>query len=366
LLVALAGVTHKDLLLNNPVELPFVRITIELDRFFIFAPIVFLIVHFAFLLQHAILSRTTYELTSRLESAGGVQRAYRLEVNPYFYSQAIAGPWHENVMKPLLDIVIGTTFLILPIALLLFFQISFLPNHDARITSLHQMVVLLDVVTIMFVGGVMMRPRSTIGALPVWKRWARRMFFSAIAVLVPAFAFCVATLPDSWMDRQMRAFGAVPVPVWDDRPQHLKSPIVLDRTAFFLTAYLFEGAVNYLSGKSSSWFSRNLIVTDSTLRKTTTIDVADIVSIPGRDFRYATFDRSDFHRVNLNGSDLAGAKLVGTILNNAMLSCAQKGGSFQQQSGCANLPTPILAAPSCDMLICLTPFWKMRDFAAPI
>ena len=43
--LAAAGVTHTDLLLENPVELPFLSIKLPLKAFFVMAPILLLISH---------------------------------------------------------------------------------------------------------------------------------------------------------------------------------------------------------------------------------------------------------------------------------------------------------------------------------
>jgi hypothetical protein len=43
--IAAGGVTHRDLLLENPVKLPFLNVDLPLVAFFFLAPILFFIVH---------------------------------------------------------------------------------------------------------------------------------------------------------------------------------------------------------------------------------------------------------------------------------------------------------------------------------
>ena len=62
LVVALAGVTHEDLLLNTPVNLPMLNIGIALDRFFLFAPLFLLFVHVGMIVQHIVLARKAVAL----------------------------------------------------------------------------------------------------------------------------------------------------------------------------------------------------------------------------------------------------------------------------------------------------------------
>jgi hypothetical protein len=52
--IAAGAVTHRDLLLESPVKLPFLNVELPLKAFFILGPLVFLIVH-AYVLLHFVL-----------------------------------------------------------------------------------------------------------------------------------------------------------------------------------------------------------------------------------------------------------------------------------------------------------------------
>ncbi|HEX3522997.1 MAG TPA: hypothetical protein VHT52_13025 [Stellaceae bacterium] len=52
--IAAGAVTHRDLLLESPVKLPFLNVELPLKAFFILAPLVFLILH-AYVLLHFVL-----------------------------------------------------------------------------------------------------------------------------------------------------------------------------------------------------------------------------------------------------------------------------------------------------------------------
>src|SRR5580693_4161896 len=52
--IAAGAVTHRDLLLESPVKLPFLNVELPLEAFFGFGPLVFLIVH-AYVLLHFVL-----------------------------------------------------------------------------------------------------------------------------------------------------------------------------------------------------------------------------------------------------------------------------------------------------------------------
>src|ERR1051326_4198793 len=54
LALAAGGVTHKTLLFENPVKLPFLNVDLPLIGFFVLGPLLFLIVH-AYVLLHLVL-----------------------------------------------------------------------------------------------------------------------------------------------------------------------------------------------------------------------------------------------------------------------------------------------------------------------
>ena len=53
-LVAVGSVTHRDLLFESPIKLPFLSVELPLTGFFILGPLLFLVVH-AYVLMHFVL-----------------------------------------------------------------------------------------------------------------------------------------------------------------------------------------------------------------------------------------------------------------------------------------------------------------------
>ena len=60
LLIAAAGVTHRDLFFENPVKLPFLNVDLPLKSFFWFGPALFLVLH-VYVLLSGILARMRYK-----------------------------------------------------------------------------------------------------------------------------------------------------------------------------------------------------------------------------------------------------------------------------------------------------------------
>lgn len=388
-LVAIASVSHQDLLLNRPVHLPFLDIEIELDKFFRFSPLVLLIIHFGVYQQHVLLSRKAdrvHDLLSAYETAAGLPprgHPMRLRVHSYFFTQIDAGPQRSRIFKIFLIWMDALSFVILPILLLLAFQLSFLAYHDEAMTTWHRFYLFFDVLLIFLMQQFIWDDEESKGLIRTTIDLSARALKYIPSLVVLAISWLVATIPDEPADKFMTRLAGVPVPFeyqfgfsgschrvlgtsWRPVCNTLfgEPTVKLDtarpvREAFVLTAVLFEGEVDYGLGESRSWFSRNLIVPDRDLSVARTQfqksdtqsnalrNDADTIttervklSLRGRDLRYAVFDRSNFTGADFTLANLEGASFKGAILTDATISCAVKplrsetGGEFKE---CAKL-----------------------------
>src|SRR3974390_3380106 len=114
LLVTLAGVSHKDLLLNRAVKLPIVaNVDIPLLHFFQYAPALLLLVYLSLLIQHVILARKYGKFTDAIAS---YERDTRTEhparelVHSYVGSQILAGPKPNRITNFLMRLIVYVTF----------------------------------------------------------------------------------------------------------------------------------------------------------------------------------------------------------------------------------------------------------------
>lgn len=316
--IALAGVTHRDLLLGTPVKLPLLDVEIALRAFFLFGPVILLLVHFGILLQHAMLARKVLELhgrVTRFEGQGGFRtHRVRVQLHSYFYTQLIAGPYRSRLFAAFLSLMTWLTLVILPIVLLLDFQITFLPYHDLIVTWAHRIVIVLDLAIVAIFGTYMRYPGksfvSGFGA-NILQRPLSFIVAGLFCLVSTAFSFAVATLPDEHMDRVMAAIPATRTPIVQAGEPDRRRP----RFAFWPTAVLFEGEVDYLSGRPTSLFGRNLVVTDADLVRDADVSGGETsISLRRRDLRYGAFDRSDLHQADLTGVIATGASFRETNL----------------------------------------------------
>lgn len=351
LIVALAGITHQDLLLNTPVHLPILNIKVALDRFFLFAPLFLVFVHGGMIIQHIVLARKLQTFNNLIKEEGladnGIYHPLRYELHSYFFTQSFAGPPGSPLLNGFFRVMVSISLWILPVLLLVYFQTAFLPFHDPVVTAAHRFYIVLDLVLLVGIGVFVNQP-ETLLSRALAKRVTRRPvhFVLGVAGVLATlfFSFLVATIPDSFLDRMTRSF-----PPFRGTPLEVaigKDPAGgKDRYAFWPTAFLFENIEDKTNGnKTLSFFQRNLVVTDKDLVPNREDNFGEVsANLRGRDLRYANLNRSDLHRADFTGADLSGASLVGANLKKALLSCPSLeeelglGGDSAQKRRCTKL-----------------------------
>ena len=305
-IVALAGVTHKDLLLNSPISLPVLSISISLDRFFLFAPPLFIIIHLGMMMQYEVLTRKIYAFLHVIEreeremadagAPAGQIHPLRYELSSNFFTQFLAGPNQAGILTFMQQMIVWATLIMLAAIVLMMFQVTFLPYHDVALTWAHRVYVLIDMAIVGIVGTFLPSPLHGFWA-SAWYSWRHYPTFMTITVgffmAFFAFSFFLATVPGERLDRLLAAIGpSVEVPAPSGRAADM-------RTVFLPIAYLFDGAIDERSGASRSPFQRNLIVMDQDL-----VNGRDLapdsrsISLRNRDLRYARLDRSDLKQAD--------------------------------------------------------------------
>lgn len=318
LMIAVAGVTHADLLMQTPVELPILQVKIQLAQFFQFAPIILVLFHLGLVSQLVLLAKETLEFDHAvrlLEPTSERTHPLRLELNNYFFVQAIAGPQRSLVMSVFLHGMSWLTLVVLPVILLLYIQVTFLPYHDVGITWTHRLALLTDIAMLIAIGVFLVRVETSFIHAFLRTTAAHPFSFLSTTILlfaIAVFSFFVATVPGEAMDR-------------------ITATLFGDRTEADTARAQRQAAVGGVppvtmradTGLLGKLFQRNLVVTDTDLvvdKEQTPGEPS--MSLRGRDLRYAKLDRSDLHQADLTGANLQGASLAGADLRNAWLTCA--------------------------------------------
>ncbi len=307
LLITVAGITHKDLLLNADIPLPILQVKIELTRFFLFAPILLVLIHVGVICQLVLLARKTLEFASAvrlLETTDQRTHPLRLELDNFFFVQALAGPERSLIVGFVLHAMSWLTLVAMPVALLAYVQMVFLPYHDSAITWVHRLALLSDIAFMMLVGVFLLHiETSFLRALLHTSIYhpLSLLLTAGLLITVAAGSLFLATIPG-----EAPLFGRQA-----DRD---------GQGAMFGTA-LPVGAEPVLGLFRRSL---NVIDTDLVIDKDVTPGEPSI-SLRGRDLRYARLDRTDLHQADMTGANLDGASFVGADLRNVWMGCADLG-----------------------------------------
>ena len=316
-LIAVAGVTHKDLLLETPVTLPIMQVSIQQKQFFTFAPILLVLFHLGIVAQLVLLARKTIafdQAVRLLESTGRRTHPLRLELHNFFFVQAVAGPHRSRVMSTFLHGMSWLTTVVIPVILLLYIQVAFLPYHDVPTTWIHRLALVADLSILLLIGTFLLQTETSFFAALVSNTKAHPLNVAATAGLLMFMGFMsffVATVPGELLDRTAQvAFGAPKPALGKDRHQ---------AAGGFSVPFFTAGADGALFGI----FRRNLVVTDTDLVVDKDVTPGEpTLKLRGRDLRYARLDRSDLHQADMTSADLSEASLNGTDLRGVWLNCA--------------------------------------------
>ncbi len=314
--IAVAGVTHKDLLLETPVSLPILQVDIPLAQFFRFAPIVLVLLHLGVVSQLTLLAREALEFDYAirlLEPTDKRTHPLRLELNNFFFVQAIAGPYRSRVMSCFLHGMSWLTLVVLPVFLLIYIQVVFLPYHDVGITWTHRVALLVDIAMLIAIGLFLMRAETSFMQAFMRTTSAHPLSFVAtilVLLFVWIVSFFVATIPGEQADRFTQSVLGFNNEDESGQPRFVSG---------FAVPFLTFGSEGSLLGL----FKRNLEVIDTDLVSDKELTPGEpSISVRDRDLRFAKLDRSDMHQADLTGSDLRGASLIGTDLRGAWLQCS--------------------------------------------
>jgi hypothetical protein len=331
--VTLAGVSHKDLLLNSPVRLPIINADIPLVGFFQYAPALLLLVYLSLLVQHVILARKYRRFTDAIavyEVETGTEHPARERVHSYVFSQIAAGPGANRITKIMMQLIVYVTFTVLPIATLIYFQIKFLPYHEVSITYWHRFAVMFGFAMLILLIPLM----RSIGAA---RRWDIKMGPQAeaweasgtqvvlVLILLPlvvGFSWLIATVPNEWIDRRLGFVAPTSGGIGAEQEAKLLNPLVRRVVYDHLPD---DGDKGWWRRWLLSY--RVLIVEDTDLGPQ---ESAKLV-LRERDFRFALLSRSDLQRADLAWADLRAAQLWKTLVR-GKLKDARLQGAFLQEA----------------------------------
>lgn len=352
-IVTIAGVSHKDLLLDTPISLPILGTQTSLRKFFVLAPIAILIFHAIALIQHRILFMQAEHLNFQLKDANRVS-PFRLTLQPYHYTYLVCGPRADGATSFLMWLLAASMLCVFPLGTLFTFQVAFLPVHDATVTWLHRSLVICDLALLVVLLKIPARDIRLQGRLrriqqaisryasstvdlisrrlentkPIllMQRLTQRLTAVHIAVTSTIFlALFVITIPDEWNDIATRSIPGLSVEIESSSLDRVVK--AEPRFAFAPTAWLFERP------QPSALPSRNLAIFETSKEKKA--NLGGIV-LDHRPLRYANINNIDLSDSSLEHADLLGVRFENVTLSRARLDNADLRGSVIGQSNFEN------------------------------
>jgi hypothetical protein len=192
-LVITAGtITHRQLLVEDPVKLPVLNIDLPLVGFFFLAPILFVVLHVYVLIQVLLLARTATTYNEALDRlvrgpTGNAAMRQRLVNTPFAQIFAGAPTERGDWLGWLLRTMAWLTLAVAPVLTLLQFQLKSLPFHSHLITWNLRILIFLELLAVIVLWRV---PGRSLG----WRSHLQR----SITVFA-LFAFSFALFAFSWV-----------------------------------------------------------------------------------------------------------------------------------------------------------------------
>jgi hypothetical protein len=151
LAIATLGVTHRDLFMENSVRLPFLNVDLPLIAFFVLGPGLFIVMHAYVLIHFALLAGKIGNFHSELRrqvTDADKRTLMRRQLPISIFVQVLAGPREvrKGSLGSMMWVIAGISLIVAPVALLILFQLQFLPYHFQPITWWHRIICFVDLV----------------------------------------------------------------------------------------------------------------------------------------------------------------------------------------------------------------------------
>ncbi|HTR85401.1 MAG TPA: pentapeptide repeat-containing protein [Reyranella sp.] len=303
-----ATTTHRDLLLEQGQILPLLNLKLPLVPFYVIGPALYVVLHAYFLIVLVLLARKARAFEAELASpAVRAPNRHRMLLENAIFLQIIVGAQRERqgTNGLLLRTIALISVAVVPILVLLLFQIVFLPYHSSAITWWHRGLVLVDLVLIWLLwtsyrreGGERLIPR-----LRPLHSTALRTVFSATVIWISIWA---AALPNEWQQDTANTYEHGELHQMANA--YVRNTLRLDGQDLIDVA-----ALSRLGGKDADGEDTRL---------------SYALNLSGRDLRFAFLQNADLRGVDLSKADLEGAVLSFAWLQRSTLSRAHLTGTI--------------------------------------
>jgi uncharacterized protein YjbI with pentapeptide repeats len=339
LVVAAGSVTHRQLLLQDPIKLPALNIDLPLLGFFFLTPILLLVFHTYVLIQVLLLGRTAAAYNGVLDrtvKTSSDNAAMRQRLANTLFAQIFAGSPRERRgwLGGLLRMIAWLTLAIAPVLVLLVFQFKFLPYHSHPITWTVRLLILLDLIAVLVLWRAARRPDHDLGWHLTLQGWIAWLCAAALAV----FSWVALTFPGEphaqWTrfepDAQWFLLGrGIELLRWPGRPPECQTTSPLHAAPAFDRLFLPEVDVVDPEKLAKLKARSERVYAPSEQKHTHSFFDRDLTcaylwnaDLRRVDLKFARLRGADLTGADLEGADLDEAHLEGAKLDNAKLNDA--------------------------------------------
>ncbi len=276
---------------------PSLGVEIRLSTAYTLAPPLFWFLHVNALVQLHLLAKRLRALDVAIGQRHADRAAWRGQVHGIAFAQLLTGESDGNLHRPLLLLITVLAVAVIPVALLLTAQISFLRYQSETITRVHQVVLFLDLGVLLWFGENIRRAEAA--------KWPGRLAAGLFIALLETV---------SWQQ-------AVPIE-HPERPGYNLFDDRLCRTEGFHWTCRWLDLSNHVLINTDAKpdllavFGGGEEVQAEARRKMTALALA------GRNFRRGRFDGAQLFSADLSGAHFEGAWLYGANLRESNLNGA--------------------------------------------
>lgn len=218
LFFATLSITDRDLLLLTPIKLPLIGVELGLRSFFWTGPPLFWVFHLYLARKIIVLTRDLNFYHAEIHRCIPWEKARKPHyhcLDAFFLTRFLGHPDQGKLLRVLDAAIAVTTLAVMPMVLMLTFQLRFLAFHDEFITNWHRICLIADLWLVV----LFMRRAKGIFRERVHQRskragWWQRGFARAaqpamglVAVLHVSFSLLIATFPGESHDGLLSSTG---------------------------------------------------------------------------------------------------------------------------------------------------------------
>jgi uncharacterized protein YjbI with pentapeptide repeats len=331
LVITAGAVTHRQLMLEEPVKLPVLNVDLPFVGFFLLAPILFVAFHGYVLLQVLLLARTAGAYNEAIERgvviASDRDRVRQRLANTLF-AQMFAGSSRERegLIGKLLRLMAWATLAIAPLLVLLTFEVRFLPYHSSFVTWSHRILIALDLTGVLLLWrGVLDSQRDI-----VWRGLFEQRAASFAAFTLVLFSGFAISFPGekhtNWMrmgnQRQSECGHPFFIEIFSDRLSLPRETLIdTEKLAKIETATKATSRKPSEGERTRNFDRRDLscgVFLGADLRR---VDFRDAI-LRGAELMHAQLQGANLDHAHLQGARLTFAQLQGADLESAELQRA--------------------------------------------